>query len=384
MTGAAPVVLHLEHTGSPGGAEFALVRMLRADPAWDPRMLVPPGAAGFFRARASDVEVAEVGSPQPAGVSGGGARAAAGAAGRLLVQAAAVRRHPWFRAAGLVDANTARAAAFGALAVRGTRMPFVVHLRDLVDATALGGFGFRTMTRLVLPRADGVIANSPTTLDSALPFVRDGVRTAVIPSASGLTVGRARSARVPGPVRIGMLARIDPWKGQLLLLEAFASALGDSDAVLEFAGAPLFGHEDFLAQLRSRAVELGVANRVRFLGQVDDVDAVLDGWDIAVQYSTRPEPLGQNVLQYLAAGCAVVVADEGGPAEWVDDDVNGRRVSPRDAVGLASALGALAEDGQLRRRLGAAAAQTPELLDDAAVAAQHADFYTGLLATGRR
>lgn len=383
MTAAEPVVLHLEHTGSPGGAELALARMLRADPAWNPRMLVPPGAAGFFRGQVPSVKIAEVGTGQPAGVSGGGANAAARAAGRLLAQAAAVRRHPWFRAAGVVDANTARAAAFGALAVRGSRMPFVVHLRDLIDETALGGFGFRTMARLVLPRADGVVANSRTTLDSAVPYLRAGARTAVIPSASGLVVGRTRPPRSGGPLRLGMLARIDPWKGQRALLEAFATALGTGDAVLEFAGAPLFGHEDFLASLRSRAAELGVADRVRFLGQVDDIDALLDGWDIAVQYSTRPEPMGQNVLQYLAAGCAVIVADEGGPAEWVDDDVNGRRVPPRDIDALAAALRALADDERLRRRLGADAARTPTLRDDDAVAAAHADFYTGLLAAGR-
>ncbi len=384
MSPAGPVVLHLEHTGAPGGAEFALARMLRAEPGWLPRMLVPPGAAEFFRAQAPGVAIAEVGTAQRAGVSGGGARAAAGAAGRLFAQAAAVRRHPWFRDAAIVDANTARAAAFGALAARGTGIPFVVHLRDLVDVTALGGFGFRTMTRLVLPRADGVIANSRTTLDSAVPYLRPGARSTVIPSAAGLSVGREPAERPPGPLRIGMLARIDPWKGQQALLEAFASALGEDDAVLELAGAPLFGHEAFLDGLRSRAAELGVADRVRFLGQVDDIDALLDGWDIAVQYSTRPEPLGQNVLQYLAAGCAVLVADEGGPAEWVDDDVNGCRVPPRDTAALAAALGDLAADEGGRRRLGAAATQTPQLLDDDAVATAHAEFYAGLLAAGRR
>ncbi len=57
-----------------------------------------------------------------------------------------------------------------------------------------------------------------------------------------------------------------------------------------------------------------------------------------MQYSTRPEPLGQNVLQYLAAGRATIVADEGGPTEWVDDGMNGLRVAPRDAVSLAHAL----------------------------------------------
>ena len=114
----------------------------------------------------------------------------------------------------------------------------------------------------------------------------------------------------------------------------------------------LFGHEDHLDELRRRARELGVAGQVDFLGHVEDVDALSAGWDVAVQASTRPEPLGQNVLQYLAAGRAVVAADEGGPAEWITDGVNGLLVPPRDVAALASALGRLDADAALRARLG--------------------------------
>lgn len=228
------------------------------------------------------------------------------------MQAAATRVHREYRRADLVDANSARAAAYGALAARASRTPFVVHLRDTVDAAALGEVGSAIMRRLVLPRADGVVGNSRLTLQTALPFLRPGAATVVIPSASGLRAGPpVPGPREPGPLRVGMLARIDPWKGQALLIEAFAAAF-PGDTVLEIAGAAPFGHEDHREELRTQAERLGVADRVAFLGHVDDVDALLARWDVAVQYSTRPEPLGQNVLQYLAAGRAVVVADEGG------------------------------------------------------------------------
>ena len=164
-------------------------------------------------------------------------------------------------------------------------------------------------------------------------------------------------------------------EGQAELLEAFALALPDSDARLQFAGSAFFGHEEYLAGLRDRAAQLGLADRVDFLGQVDDVNALLQSWHIAVQASTRPEPLGQNVLQYLAAGRAVIVADEGGPAEWIRPDENGLRTPPRDVPALAADLHRLATDAVLRERLAAAAARTPGLLDDAAVAASHGAFY---------
>nr|WP_240898157.1 glycosyltransferase [Agromyces luteolus] len=181
-----------------------------------------------------------------------------------------------------------------------------------------------------------------------------------------------------------MLARIDPWKGQAELLEAFARAFAGRDIRLQFAGGAPFGHEAYLAELHRRADELGVGAQVDVLGHVDDVARLLDGWDVAVQYSTRAEPLGQNVLQYLAAGRVTVAADEGGPAEWVADGVNGLLVLPRDVGALAAALTRLDEDAALRARLSGAAAATPGLLDDLAVARAHLDVYERVLAASAR
>lgn len=374
-----PKVLHLGHTGASGGAEFALVRMLRAGPGWRPAVLVPPiGASTWLRQLPAEVPIRIAGLRQPEGVSSGRARLVADAALRLLMQAVVVRLHPAFRRADVVDANTTRSAAYGAIAARASRVPFVAHLRDMAHADALGRVGFEIMRRIVLPRADGVVTDTQATLDSALPYLRADAVVAVIPSASGLILDRDRPLP-EGPLVVGMLARIDPWKGQALLVEAFAQALGETDARLQLAGEAYFGHEDHLAELRDRATHLGIADRVDFLGHVDDVDSLLDTWHIAVQASTRAEPLGQNVLQYLAAGRVVIVADEGGPTEWVDHRVNGMRVPPRSAVELAAALSELAADSALRTRLAAAAAETRGLLDDAEVALAHGVFYQQVL-----
>ena len=365
--------LFLSHSTVPGGAELALVRMLQARPSWNAVLLRPPPAGpGAF-----------AGLPVPTRVAGVQQRHGAGSAGtlaqvdnavRLAVQAVATRLHPAFRTAEIVVANSTRSAAYGALAAKTSRVPFVVHIRDMADADALGGVGAMLMQRLILPRADGVVADTQRALESALPFVRRGTPHAVIPSASAL-VPRLPQPRASGDVVVGMLARIDPWKGQELLLEAFAHAFGEGGARLQFAGSAPFGHEDFAAHLRERAVELGVADRVDMLGHVDDVDGLLDTWDIAVQASLRAEPLGQNVLQYLAAGCATIVADEGGPTEWVSDGTNGLRFPPRDRDALASRLRMLADDAPLRAALGREASRTPGLQSDAEIARAHAAFY---------
>ncbi|WP_341975697.1 glycosyltransferase [Microbacterium sp. LWO13-1.2] len=379
-----PRVVHLDHTTVRGGAELALVRLLSVDPAWTPAVLVPAIDEVDVFAQMPPTVVRRVrGVRQHSGGSGGSRTHLLGLAVRLVAQAAFTLTHPLVRTADVVAANSTRAAAYAALALRLSRRPLVVHLRDMIDEESLGAFGYRTMTRLVLPRADAVIGNSHVTLAGALPFLREGAVAVVIPSASGLTLS---SGRVPtsGPLRIGMLARIDPWKGQAELLEAFADAFRDGTEELEIAGGAPFEHEGFAEKLRTRAAELGVGDRVHLLGHVDDTAALLNRWDIAVQYSTRAEPMGQNVLQYLAAGVTAIVADEGGPAEWVTDGVNGRCVTPRDVPELARVLRELASDGEGRDRLAAAAVQTPGLLDDAAVAAAHAEVFRRVARRGDR
>jgi glycosyltransferase involved in cell wall biosynthesis len=368
-------VAHLDHTASAGGAEYALARMFRSGPEWSAVLLLPPTAdEDVFTGAVGTVPVRRYGVAQRAGVSSGGTRTLAALGASLLAQAAATRLRGEFRSADVIDANTSRAAAYGALAARTSRVPFVVHLRDIIDTTALGGAGHALMTRLVLPRADGVIANSAYTLAAAMPYLRSDAVTRVIPSASGLH--RSPAHRHPASaLRIGMLARIDPWKGQDLLIEAFAAAFADGDATLELAGGAPFGHDDYVDELRTHAVRLGVGERVSLPGHVSDVDALLATWDVGVQASRRPEPLGQNVLQYLAAGVPAVVADEGGPREWVHDGVNGLRVQPRDEAALAAALRRLSDDLPLLARLGEGARNTPGLLTDIEVTRAHADVY---------
>jgi glycosyltransferase involved in cell wall biosynthesis len=377
-------VVHLDHTATNGGAEYALARTLRAEHPWSGVLLLPPTTGeNVYTGAVGSALVRTQGVAQSAGASSGGLGKALTLGGALLAQAVVTRAGAAFRTADIVHANTSRAACYAALAAWTSRMPLVVHLRDMIEVDALGLPGHRLMTRVVLPRADGVIANSRTTLESALPYLRRGVEAAVIPSASGLRRGIPRGAG-SAPMRFGMLARIDPWKGQDLLIDAFAQAFPDGDETLELAGGAPFGHDDHVTALNRRAQALGIGDRVLFPGHVSDVETLLSTWDAGVQASLRPEPMGQNVLQYLAAGLPTIVADEGGPVEWVRDGENGLRFAPRDAAALAAALRRLADDSALRTRTSAAAVETPGLLTDTEVAAAQGAFYRKVVVGAHR
>jgi glycosyltransferase involved in cell wall biosynthesis len=120
-------------------------------------------------------------------------------------------------------------------------------------------------------------------------------------------------------------------------------------------GAALFGEYDYAASLRDLASELGVSDRVEFVGFVPAVGTELARLDVLVVPSLVPEGFGLTVIEGMAAGLPVVAPDAGGPADIVTDGVDGVLVPPGDAVALASALRRLASDPPTRQRLGDAA-----------------------------
>ena len=367
---AAPLTIaHVAHTAEHGGAELALTRMLASDARdWQARLVIPDRIPpGVFDGL--PVELTRAGRPQPPGAAKSTPIGAARFAWSLLRQAVATRRSGALRGAHVAHANSTRAAVYTALALRGTRTPLVVHLRDRMEADAIGRFGLLAFRLLVAPRAAGYIANSAATASTVRPLLRAGQFVEVIPSPLGVA---PRDVPPPdgGRIRIGMVARLDPWKGQEELIRAYALAGLDDRASLVLVGDAAFGHEAHARRLRELVGELGLRH-VEFAGFRDDVQASIESLDVCVQYSTRAEPLGQNVLQYLSLGRAVIAADEGGPAEWIRNGDNGVLVAPRDVSALADALRRVSDDRDLRDRLGSAAARTPGLMSDEEVVRAH-------------
>ena len=362
------------HSTEHGGAELALRRLLQSSgELWKPRLLLSGRGddLGVFAGLPAEVDVFRSQVAQPPGAATGGFGDSLHAFARVAREAVRWRRV--LRDADVVHANTSRSSLVASLALLGSPVPLVVHLRDRVDAEALGRFGYSAFRSVVARRATAFIANSESTADSVRGLAhRRPVE--VIASPIGVIRAIAPRADAHSPIRVGMVARLDPWKGQHLLLAAFARSLAAQRAELIFFGDASFGKDAYARRLRAEVSRLQLDN-VRFEGFVDDVASAIDGLDICVQYSDRPEPMGQNVLQYLARGRATIVADEGGPAEWVTNGVNGIRVPPRDVDALRDALNLLIEDASLRSRLAYGASVTPNLPTDEGAAEAHSRVF---------
>jgi glycosyltransferase involved in cell wall biosynthesis len=200
-----------------------------------------------------------------------------------------------------------------------------------------------------------VIANSRATLATIPRAAEAVVIPYVLPPPPGNgSLARRRGSDGDAPLRFGVVGRLAPWKGQDLFLRAFAEAFPDGDERAVIIGDALFGEGEFAARLPALAQGLGIAGRVELRGHRPNVWEELDRLDVLVHSSLIPEPLGQVVLEGMAAGVPVIAAGAGGPAEILRHDVTGVLYQPAQMDELAAAMQRL-RDPHLRDRLREAA-----------------------------
>jgi glycosyltransferase involved in cell wall biosynthesis len=271
----------------------------------------------------------------------------------------------------VVHTNSLKSGVYGGLAAKAAGVPLIWHLRDRIAADYLPRPAAGLVRASIATLADGVIANSQATIDT-LP-ARSRKHAWVIPDSVELST-RPRTAAGEG-LRFGMLGRIAPWKGQDLFLRAFARAFAEGPERAVLVGQPMFGEEPFERELHELVTALGLDGRVEFRGFREDVWGELASFDVLVHASVIPEPFGQVVLEGMAAGVAVLAADEGGPADLIDDGRTGRLFASRDPEALAAAMSALRADPAERERLGNAARGAAEAYHPRTLAKRYTEVY---------
>jgi glycosyltransferase involved in cell wall biosynthesis len=143
------------------------------------------------------------------------------------------------------------------------------------------------------------------------------------------------------------LGRLHVSKAHDVSLRALARLPG---AYLWIAGSgPLDG------ELKALAAQLGVAERVRFLGWREDASSLYRAADLCL-FPSRFEPLGNVVIQAWAHGLPVVAAASQGPKDLIRNEEDGLLVAIDDDEALAAAAARLIADRALGHRLAEAGA----------------------------
>jgi glycosyltransferase involved in cell wall biosynthesis len=222
---------------------------------------------------------------------------------------------------------------------------------------------------------DLILCNSKFTAgSSATLFPNVRAETVYCPVAPGQgdrnTIRQATRAELqtdPDACVIIQVSRMEPGKGHALHLEALSRVKDLPGWVCwQVGGAQSPNEIRYLDELKWLASDLGIAERVRFLGPRSDVPSLLAAADVFCQPNTAPDAFGIVFVEALNAQLPVVTADLGGAREILDEAC-GLLVAPGDARTLSEVLRRLIQDSALRERLGAAGPdRARELCDPAA------------------
>jgi glycosyltransferase involved in cell wall biosynthesis len=195
------------------------------------------------------------------------------------------------------------------------------------------------------------------------------------PPAGAREALRQEWGLAPGTLAIGTIGRLSAQKGQRDLLAAAAEVAREFSDVRFL----LVGDGDLRAELEAQARTLGLGERVLFAGHRTDIPAVLAALDVVCISSTyEGTPLA--LFEAMAAGKPIVSTAVDGCREVLSHEDTGLLTPPSDPASLARALVRVRRDPELRRDLGARAAEAAKRYDIAECVRRIESLYDEVLA----
>jgi len=238
-----------------------------------------------------------------------------------------------------------------AIAARAARVPVVVNVVNniAIPYNRPSRVLDYPVDRLVVRSVDVFVTASMVASTAIASVLRltEGQHT-VIPNATEAGVASAPRADIRHALGVSddrlvvlVMARLEKRKGLTYLLDALPHLprhIGDRVIVLVAGVGP---ERD---PLEAQCAAMGIAGRVRFLGQRDDRWSLYAAADVIVLPSISHEDMPIVILDAMAAGRPVVASRVAGIPEQVVDGVTGRLVPPGDSAALADALAGILED----------------------------------------
>lgn len=327
-------ILHVLPSLSPGGME-RLVIQLAADAVGHGDSVVVVSGRGTWEEKVTEAGAAHVALPATARGTAFFSMATASATARLAHCIRRTRPH-------VVHAHNVRATALARLALAGTRHRTV--LMPTLHGVAPGDYG--AASRVLRRVARRVIACAPSVARSLEAAGFPGDRIDVITNGAALhPAGRERQADLRASLQLGSapfvvgIGRLVQQKNWPVFIEAAARLAGPSFAV---AGEGPLRQE--LTELARRS-----GDRVRFLGVVDDVAALM-GLASCVVFTSAWEGLPLTLLEALSLGAPVVVTAVDGVTDLVPPEA-ALLVAAGDPAAVSEGISRVLADDELAANL---------------------------------
>ena len=254
----------------------------------------------------------------------------------------------------LIYANTQKALVIGALASFIGRRPLVYHLRDILNADHFSSTNRRVAVTLANRFASLVIANSEATRTAFLQsggrleiaqVIYNGFQPEKYQAETSEVNTIKQQLELEGKFVVGHFSRLSPWKGQHILLEALTQCPENVVALL--VGDALFGEGEYVEQLHKQVDNLGLENRVKFLGFRSDVVPLMTACNLVAHTSTSPEPFGRVIVEAMLCKTPVVASAAGGVVELVNPGKTGWLVAPGNSEELANVINSCYQNPEL-------------------------------------
>ena len=394
-------IVYLNPSGHLGGAETSLCTLLAsvraAEPSFELRLIL--GEPGPLADMARDLGVEVAVRPFPASLRrlGDAGRSRFESVSALLTAAPATARYAWKLASSLrnmrpdiIHTNGLKMHLLGAWTCP-SGSSLIWHIHDYVGRRRI----MRELMRPFRNRCRRVIANSKSVaadVERVFPSIPikpiynaiDLERFSPGGSKLDLDALAGLTPAAPGTIRAGLIGTFAKWKGHKVFLEALAGLPAGLPIRAYIIGAPIYqtiGSQWTRQELEQEVDRLGLRGKVGFTGFLGDVAPAIRSLDMVVHASTDPEPFGMVIIEGMACGRAVIASQAGGASELFRDGENALGHRPGDSDSLRQQIWRLANDPQLRCRIGQAGCkEAAELYQGKRLAHEVATIYRDLAA----
>ena len=335
-------ILFLDHSGVLGGAELSLLDIARYH---RDRCLVGLMAEGSFKTRLEQERIpVKVLTDQSIAIQRDSSFWQSFSSLRQLFPLIA-RVAQLSRDYDVICTNTQKSMVIGAIASLISRRPLVHYLRDILSADHFSRANLRIAVTIANLCAAKVITNSKATQAAFVAAGGKAELTEVIyngflperfKTLPTQTAQLRQQLGLEGQFVIGSFSRLSPWKGQHILLEALTHCPNNVVAVL--VGDALFGEHEYVDRLHQQVAELGLHDRVKFLGFRADVSELMSACDLVAHTSTSPEPFGRVIVEAMLCQRPIVATAAGGVVELIEPGATGWLVPGNNAEKLAEVI----------------------------------------------